>query len=140
MDIVQTQAQQIATLSAKIEALTDVVRMLCVQQGARLNKQQLADRLGVHRNTVTNMLKRDRRMPPSGKWGQTGAAVFTALGNGGRTAAGTQSLIHPLLWIPRDRERLVELTHRARGLHRPCWRCWHLRADNYRLHLGLGRI
>lgn len=72
MDIVQTQAQQIATLSAKIEALTDVVRMLCVQQGARLNKQQLADRLGVHRNTVTNMLKRDRRMPLPGSGAKLG--------------------------------------------------------------------
>lgn len=76
MDIVQTQAQEIAALSAKIEALTDAVRMLCVQQGAHLNKQQLADRLGVHRNTITNMLERGRRMPRPGKWGQIGGRNF----------------------------------------------------------------
>lgn len=77
MGIVQTQAQEIAALSAKIEALTDAVRMLCVQQGAHLNKQQLADRLGVHRNTITNMLERGRRMPRPGKWGQIGGPQFS---------------------------------------------------------------
>ncbi|MDR0216119.1 MAG: hypothetical protein LBJ15_19275 [Comamonas sp.] len=66
-----TEQNQIAELSAKIEILTGAVRALCNQAGARIGRQQLADRLGVHRNTVANMLERDRRMPrPSrdGKW------------------------------------------------------------------------
>lgn len=61
------EQNQIAELSAKIEILTGAVRTLCNQSGARINRQQLADRLGVHRNTVANMLERDRRMPRPGK-------------------------------------------------------------------------
>ena len=65
------EQDHIAELSAKIDILTGVVRALCNQSGARITRQQLAERLGVHRNTLANMLERDRRMPrPSkdGKW------------------------------------------------------------------------
>jgi len=62
--------KQIAELTVKIDVLTDAVRMLCSQHGTRITRQQLADRLGVHRNTLTNMLGRDRRMPRPGKDGK----------------------------------------------------------------------
>lgn len=61
---------QIAELSAKIDVLTGVVRALCNQSGARITRTQLAERLGVHRNTITNMQERDRRMPRPGKDGK----------------------------------------------------------------------
>ena len=66
-----TEPAQIAELSAKIDILTNAVQALCTQSGARITRSQLAERLGVHRNTIANMLERDRRMPrPSndGKW------------------------------------------------------------------------
>lgn len=61
---------QIAELSAKIDALTGAVKALCNQSGARISRTQLAERLGVHRNTLTNILERDRRMPRPGKDGK----------------------------------------------------------------------
>ena len=58
-----TTEQQIAKLEATVNRLINAVQTLCQQQGARLSKRQLAERLGVHRNTLANMLERDRRMP-----------------------------------------------------------------------------
>jgi len=55
--------QQIAKLEATVSRLHAAVQALCQQHGARLTKQQLAERLGVHRNTLASMLERDRRMP-----------------------------------------------------------------------------
>lgn len=63
--------QAIETMQAKLDTLVQVVTTLCAQQGSRLNRQQFADRLGVHRNTLRTMLKRDRQMPrpgEDGKW------------------------------------------------------------------------
>lgn len=60
-----------ARLESKVDILIDVVRSLCNQSGTRITRQQLADRLKVHRNTLANMLARDRRMPrpgSDGKW------------------------------------------------------------------------
>lgn len=65
-----SEQNQIAELSTKIEILTGAVQALCNQSGARISRQQLAERLGVHRNTVANMLDRDRRMPRPGKEGK----------------------------------------------------------------------
>ena len=64
------EQSQIAELSAKIDALTGAVKALCNQSGARISRTQLAERLGVHRNTLTNMLDRDRRIPRPGKDGK----------------------------------------------------------------------
>ena len=66
-----TEQSQIAELSAKIDILTNAVSALCAQSGARITRTQLAERLKVHRNTIANMLSRDRRMPRpgiDGKW------------------------------------------------------------------------
>lgn len=60
-----------ATLQAQVDTLVHAVRVLCVQNGGRLNRQQFADRLGIHRNTLVKFLARDRSMPrpgDDGKW------------------------------------------------------------------------
>ena len=59
-----------AELTTKIDILTSAVRTLCNHSGARISRPQLAARLGVHRNTLSNMLERDRRMPRPGKDGK----------------------------------------------------------------------
>ena len=61
---------QLTKMQETINSLTQAVQFLCKNHGARLNQQQLADRLGVHRNTIANMLERDRRMPRPGKDGK----------------------------------------------------------------------
>lgn len=45
-------AQTETMLLARIDALTKAVQHLAQTQGARLNKAQLAQRLGCHRNTL----------------------------------------------------------------------------------------
>ncbi len=57
-------------MEAKIEVLTYAVQSLCLQLGGRLTRQQFAERMGVHRNTLSNMLARDRSMPRPGKDGK----------------------------------------------------------------------
>lgn len=57
-------------MEAKIEVLTYAVQSLCSQLGGRLTRQQFAERMGVHRNTLSNMLARDRSMPRPGKDGK----------------------------------------------------------------------
>lgn len=66
---VETLNAKIDALSgamAKIDALTGAVH----PNGSRLSRQQLAGRLGIHRNTLSNMLARDRPMPRPGKDGK----------------------------------------------------------------------
>ncbi len=41
-------------MEAKIEVLTYAVQSLCLQLGGRLTRQQFAERMGVHRNTLSN--------------------------------------------------------------------------------------
>lgn len=58
-------------LKAQVDTLVYAVKALCVQHGGRLNRQQFADRLGIHRNTLVKFLARDRSMPrpgDDGKW------------------------------------------------------------------------
>ena len=66
----EAPALQVEALTQQLRILTTAVQMLCTQSGTRLNVQQLADRLGVHRNTVTARLKTDRTMPRPGKDGK----------------------------------------------------------------------
>lgn len=59
------------SLLNKVDTLAYAVKALCVQHGGRLNRQQFADRLGIHRNTLVKFLARDRSMPrpgDDGKW------------------------------------------------------------------------
>lgn len=61
----------IAQLMGRIDQLTQAVQSLCTIAGARLTRQQLADRWGIHRNTLIARLENDRTIPrPSkdGKW------------------------------------------------------------------------
>ncbi|GAB2468024.1 hypothetical protein GCM10027082_19480 [Comamonas humi] len=64
------QTKIIESMKDQIEVLTHAVKCLCTQQGGRLTRQQMADRLGIHRNTLSNMLARDRSMPRPGKEGK----------------------------------------------------------------------
>ena len=60
----------ITTLTQRLDALTQAVRMLAQNHGARLSKSDLAERLGVHRNTLRNRMQgKDFPQPgPDGKW------------------------------------------------------------------------
>lgn len=58
-------------LQSQVDTLVHAVKTLCIQNGGRLNRQQFADRLGIHRNTLVKFLARDRSMPrpgDDGKW------------------------------------------------------------------------
>lgn len=60
-----------ASIEARIDALTQAVMYLATQHGARLTREDLAARLGVHRNTLTRRLQTDRTFPrpgPDGRW------------------------------------------------------------------------
>ncbi len=57
-------------MEAKIEVLTYAVQSLCLQLAGRLTRQQFAERMGVHRNTLINMLARHRSMARPGKDGK----------------------------------------------------------------------
>lgn len=65
-----SDTQAIAVLSAQVMRLTEAVTVLCQSQGARISRQQLAERLGVHRNTIGNYLERDRAFPRPGRDGK----------------------------------------------------------------------
>ena len=64
-------AKLLAELKEQLDILTHAVKALSVQHGGRLNRQQFADRLGIHRNTLKSFLDRDHLMPrpgDDGKW------------------------------------------------------------------------
>ena len=55
----------------RLEMLTQAVITLAQTHGARLSHQELADRLCVHRTTITRWSQTDREFPrpdKSGKW------------------------------------------------------------------------
>lgn len=58
------------TLERKIDALTDAFKLLAQAQGTRLNREQMCDRLGVHRNTLAKMSQEPGFPQPdrTGKW------------------------------------------------------------------------
>lgn len=59
-----------ATLVQRIELLTNAVLALSAMMGARLTRAQLAERLGVHRNTLAKRLAEPGFPLPGkdGKW------------------------------------------------------------------------
>lgn len=60
-----------AALLQRIDQLATAVQTLTAALGTRLNRTQLAARLGVSRNTLTKRLAEDRTMPrpgADGKW------------------------------------------------------------------------
>ena len=63
------------SLTDRIDSLTEAVNALTLivlrTHGTRITREQLAERLGVHRNTVRTLIARDPRFPRSdrtGKW------------------------------------------------------------------------
>lgn len=60
----------IARLMGRIDLLTQTIQTLCTIAGARLNRQQLCDRWGIHRNTLTTRIDGDRTIPRPGKDGR----------------------------------------------------------------------
>jgi predicted DNA-binding transcriptional regulator AlpA len=60
-----------AALLSRIDMLTQAVITLAQTQGARLTRKELAQRLGIHPNSVTRKLAEDRNFPrpdPLGRW------------------------------------------------------------------------
>ena len=59
-----------AILLQRIDALTSAVCMLAQSHGTRLSKADLADRMGVHRNTLRQRMsgKDFPKAGPDGKW------------------------------------------------------------------------
>lgn len=53
-----------------MQVMASAIQTLCAQAGARLTRQDLAARLGVHRNTLAARLANDRTMPRPGKDGK----------------------------------------------------------------------
>lgn len=68
----QPAAEQatIAHLLGRIDQLTHAVQALCTLAGARLGRQQLAERWGIHRNTLAARMDTDRTIPRPGKDGK----------------------------------------------------------------------
>lgn len=65
-----TQPSEISMLKTHILNMTSALQILCSQSGARLNRTQFAERLGIHRNTLATRLGQDRTMPRPGKDGK----------------------------------------------------------------------
>lgn len=60
-----------AALLERIDKMASAMQLMASMLGTRLDRAQLAERLGVHRNTLANRLQTDRRFPrpgPDGKW------------------------------------------------------------------------
>ena len=58
-----------ATIAAELRLMREAVAMLCNQVGARLTRQQVCERLGMHRNTLAGYIK-DQRFPQPGRDGK----------------------------------------------------------------------
>jgi len=55
---------------SRLDKLTSAIHLLAQTTGTRLTREQLAQRLGIHRNTLNNRLRQDRRMPRPGADGR----------------------------------------------------------------------
>lgn len=68
MSDAQALASQVAQLTTSVQSME---RLLTTMLGTRLSREQFAERLGVHRNTLRQRLATDRTMPrpgSDGKW------------------------------------------------------------------------
>lgn len=63
-------ANEAAALAARIDALTSAMALMAQALGTRLTREQLAERLGVHRNTLRERLARDPHFPRPGSDGR----------------------------------------------------------------------
>ncbi len=57
-------------LLKRIDSLTQAVQLMATMTGQRLTRQQLCDRLGIHRNTLAKKLENPKFPLPckDGKW------------------------------------------------------------------------
>lgn len=58
------------TLLARIDSLTSAMQLMAQALGTRLTREQLAQRLGIHRNTLRERLARDPAFPRPGSDGR----------------------------------------------------------------------
>lgn len=59
-----------AALLARIDSLTSAMQLMAQALGTRLTREQLAQRLGIHRNTLRERLARDPAFPRPGSDGR----------------------------------------------------------------------
>ena len=59
-----------AQLLERIEKMTSAMQLMAAMLGTRLDRAQLADRLGVHRNTLRQRLASDTSFPRPGRDGK----------------------------------------------------------------------
>lgn len=60
-----------AQLAEKMEKMVSAVTLMASMLGTRLDRTQLAERMGVHRNTLRSRMENDRNFPrpgSDGKW------------------------------------------------------------------------
>lgn len=57
-------------LLTRIDALTESVRLMAAMLGTRLDRAQLCERMGIHRNTLANRLAADSSFPRPGRDGK----------------------------------------------------------------------
>ena len=57
-------------LLERIDALAESVRLMAAMLGTRLDRAQLCERMGVHRNTLANRLATDATFPRPGRDGK----------------------------------------------------------------------
>ena len=61
---------EVQELERKIDAMAEAMKLMAQALGTRLNREQMCDRLGVHRNTLTKMAQAPDFPKPdrTGKW------------------------------------------------------------------------
>lgn len=57
-------------LIERMDKMASAMRLMAIMLGTRLDRTQLAQRMGVHRNTVGNRLSSDPKFPRPGKDGK----------------------------------------------------------------------
>ena len=67
---VEQLQQQLRQLTTAMAHMTTAMAHMAACLGTRLTRDQLCDRLGVHRNTLTRRLEQDRSFPRPGKDGR----------------------------------------------------------------------
>lgn len=59
-----------AQLLERIDKMTSAMQLMASMLGTRLDRGQLAERMGVHRNTLRSRMENDRNFPRPGRDGK----------------------------------------------------------------------